>query len=194
MRYAKKVQIKRKLGKIIQFIFSPLAKFFLKLDEIKEERAKEKRYSEKKIIKTFLKILDYYLYKSDGYFTDKVESIILIPDYNFRSLDCDEYNYNTFIHDINYKMKKDGKVLYTARYNQTDLYLKIFNEVCSLGNKLNNEEIKNICSYYSTFDGRKILDYEMYQKLKGREVYIITRKIYEENIIKWANLQNLSKH
>lgn len=59
-------------------------------------------------------------------------------------------------------MKKDGKVLYTARYNQTDLYLKIFNEVCSLGNKLNNEEIKNICSYYSTFDGRKILDYEMY--------------------------------
>ena len=81
-------------------------------------------------------------------------------------------------------MKKYKRIMYVARYKQTDTYLKIFNKFCSFGRKLNNEELKDICSYYSTFDGKKILDYEMYDKLKGREVYVITRKIYEENIIK----------
>ena len=48
------------------------------------------------------------------------------------------------------------------------------------------EELEDICSYYSTFSGKKILDYEMYDKLKGREVYVITRNIYEEKIIKYV--------
>lgn len=191
MRFAKKVEIKRKIEKTIQFIFSPLANFLEKIDDIKSEKAKEKTYSEKKIIKAFSAMLDYYLYESDGLFTDRIEedgareeSIVLIPDYNFRSLDYNEYNYNSFVHDADHRMKKYKRIMYVARYKQTDTYLKIFNKFCSLGEKLNNEELKDVCSYYSTFDGKKILDYEMYDKLKGREVYVITRKIYEENIIK----------
>lgn len=191
MRFAKKVEIKRKIEKTIQFIFSPLANFLEKIDDIKSEKAKEKTYSEKKIIKAFSAMLDYYLYESDGLFTDRIEedgareeSIVLIPDYNPRSLDYNEYNYNSFVHDADHRMKKYKRIMYVARYKQTDTYLKIFNKFCSFGEKLNNEELKDVCSYYSTFDGKKILDYEMYDKLKGREVYVITRKNYEENIIK----------
>ena len=73
-----------------------------------------------------------------------------------------------------------------ARHRQTDTYLKIFNEICLLGKKLTKEELEDICSYHSTFSGEKILDYEMYDKLKGREVYVITRNIYEEKIIKYV--------
>ena len=195
MRFSKKIELKRKAEKVIQFIFKPLVILLEKIDDVKRKRAKEKTYSEKKIVKAFSAMLDYYLYESDGQFTDVVEedgrreeSIVLIPDYNYRTFDYDVYNYNNFVHDADNRMKKYKRIMYVARYKQTDTYLKIFNKFCSFGKKLNNEELKDICSYYSTFDGKKILDYEMYDKLKGREVYVITRKIYEENIIKWVSL------
>ena len=191
MRFAKKVELKRKSEKPIQFIFSSLAILLEKIDDVKRKRAKEKRYSEKKIVKAFSAMLDYYLYESDGQFTDVVEedgrreeSIVLIPDYNYRTFDYDVYNYNSFVHDADHRMKKYKGIISVARYRQTDTYLKIFNEICSLGKKLTKEELEDICSYCSTFSGKKILDYEMDDKLKGREVYVITRKIYEENIIK----------
>ena len=105
MRFAKKVELKRKAEKPIQFIFSSLAILLEKIDDIKRKRAKEKRYSEKKIVKAFSAMLDYYLYESDGQFTDVVEedgrreeSIVLIPDYNYRTFDYDVYNYNSFVH------------------------------------------------------------------------------------------------
>ena len=190
MRFAKKVELKRKSEKPIQFIFSSLAILLEKIDDVKRKRAKEKRYSEKKIVKAFSAMLDYYLYESDGQFTDVVEedgrreeSIVLIPDYNYRTFDYDVYNYNNFVHDADHRMIKYKRIMSVARYRQTDTYLKIFNEICSLGKKLTKEELEDICSY-STFSGKKMLDYEMYDKLKGREVYVITRKIYEENIIK----------
>ena len=193
MRFAKKVELKRKSEKPIQFIFSSLAILLEKIDNAKEKRAKEKRYSEKKIVKAFSAMLDYYLYESDGQFTDVVEedggreeSIVLIPDYNYRAFDYDVYNYNNFTHDADHRMKKYKGIISVARYGQTDTYLKIFNEICSLGKKLTKEELEDICSYYSTFSGKKILDYEMYDKLKGREVYVITRDIYEEKIINYA--------
>ena len=195
MRFSKKIELKRKAGKVVQFVFKPLAililKILEKIDDVKRKREKEKTYSEKKIVKAFSVMLDYYLYESDGQFTDVVEedgrreeSIVLIPDYNYRAFDYDVYNYNNFVHDADHRMIKYKRIMYVARYKQTDTYLKIFNKFCSFGEKLNNEELKDVCSYYSTFDGKKILDYEMYDKLKGREVYVITRKIYEENIIK----------
>ena len=193
MRFAKKVELKRKSEKPIQFIFSSLAILLEKIDDVKRKRAKEKRYSEKKIVKAFSEMLDYYLYESDGQFTDVVEedgrreeSIVLIPDYNYRTFDYDVYNYNNFAHDADHRMKKYKGIIYIARYRQTDTYLKIFNEICSLGKKLTKEELEDICSYYSTFSGKKILDYEMYDKLKGREVYVITRNIYEEKIVKYV--------
>lgn len=193
MRFATKVELKRKAEKTIQFIFSPLAILFEKIDDVKRKKAKEKTYSEKKIAKAFSAMIDYYLYDSDGQFTDVVEedgrreeSIVLIPDYNFRSLDYDEYNYNSFVHDADHRMKKYKGIMSVARYGQTDTYLKIFDEICSLGKKLTKEELEDICSYYSTFSGKKILDYEMYDKLKGREVYVITRDIYEEKIINYV--------
>ena len=193
MRFAKKVELKRKSEKPIQFIFSSLAILLEKIDDVKRKRAKEKRYSEKKIVKAFSAMLDYYLYESDGQFTDVVEedgrreeSIVLIPDYNYRTFDYDVYNYNNFVHDADHRMKKYKGIISVARYGQTDTYLKIFNEICSLGKKLTKEELEDICSYYSTFSGKKILDYEMYDKLKGREVYVITRNIYEEKIVKYV--------
>ena len=193
MRFAKKVELKRKAEKPIQFIFSSLAILLEKIDDVKRKRAKEKRYSEKKIVKAFSAMLDYYLYESDGQFTDVVEedgrreeSIVLIPDYNYRTFDYDVYNYNNFTHDGDHRMKKYKGIISVARYGQTDTYLKIFNEICSLGKKLTKEELEDICSYYSTFSGKKILDYEMYDKLKGREVYVITRDIYEEKIVKYV--------
>ena len=193
MRFAKKVELKRKSEKPIQFIFSSLAILLEKIDDVKRKRAKEKRYSEKKIVKAFSAMLDYYLYESDGQFTDVVEedgrreeSIVLIPDYNYRTFDYDVYNYNNFAHDADHRMKKYKGIISVARYGQTDTYLKIFNEICSLGKKLTEEELEDICSYYSTFSGEKILDYEMYDKLKGREVYVITRNIYEEKIVKYV--------
>ena len=193
MRFAKKVELKRKSEKPIQFIFSSLAILLEKIDDVKRKRAKEKRYSEKKIVKAFSAMLDYYLYESDGQFTDVVEedgrreeSIVLIPDYNYRTFDYDVYNYNNFAHDADHRMKKYKGIISVARYRQTDTYLKIFNEICSLGKKLTKEELEDICSYYSTFSGKKILDYEMYDKLKGREVYVITRNIYEEKIVKYV--------
>ena len=189
MRFAKKVELKRKSEKPIQFIFSSLAILLEKIDDVKRKRAKEKRYSEKKIVKAFSAMLDYYLYESDGQFTDVVEedgrreeSIVLIPDYNYRTFDYDVYNYNNFVYDADHRMIKYKRIMSVARYRQTDTYLKIFNEICSLGKKLTKEELENICSY-STFSGKKMLDYEMYDKLKGREVYVITRDIYEEKII-----------
>ena len=189
MRFAKKVELKRKSEKPIQFIFSSLAIVLEKIDDVKRKRAKEKRYSEKKIVKAFSAMLDYYLYESDGQFTDVVEedgwreeSIVLIPDYNYRTFDYDVYNYNNFVHDADHRMIKYKRIMSVARYRQTDTYLKIFNEICSLGKKLTKEELEDICSY-STFSGKKMLDYEMYDKLKGREVYVITRDIYEEKII-----------
>ena len=193
MRFAKKVELKRKSEKPIQFIFSSLAILLEKIDDVKRKRAKEKRYSEKKIVKAFSAMLDYYLYESDGQFTDVVEedgrraeSIVLIPDYNYRTFDYDVYNYNNFVHDADHRMKKYKGIISVARYGQTDTYLKIFNEICSLGKKLTKEELEDICSYYYTFSGKKILDYEMYDKLKGREVYVITRNIYEEKIINYV--------
>ena len=193
MRFAKKVELKRKSEKPIQFIFSSLAILLEKIDDIKRKRAKEKRYSEKKIVKAFSAMLDYYLYESDGQFTDVVEedgrreeSIVLIPDYNYRTFDYDVYNYNNFVYDADYRMKKYKGIISVARYRQTDTYLKIFNEICLLGKKLTKEELEDICSHYSTFSGKKILDYEMYDKLKGREVYVITRDIYEEKIINYV--------
>lgn len=193
MRFAKKVELKRKAEKPIQFIFSSLAILLEKIDDVKRKRAKEKRYSEKKIVKAFSAMLDYYLYESDGQFTDVVEedgrreeSIVLIPDYNYRTFDYDVYNYNNFAYDTDHRMKKYKGIISVARYRQTDTYLKIFNEICSLGKKLTKEELEDICSYYSTFSGKKILDYEMYDKLKGREVYVITRNIYEEKIVKYV--------
>ena len=192
MRFAKKVELKRKSEKPIQFIFSSLAILLEKIDDVKRKRAKEKRYSEKKIVKAFSAMLDYYLYESDGQFTDVVEedgrreeSIVLIPDYNYRTFDYDVYNYNNFVHDADHRMKKYKGIISVARYGQTDTYLKIFNEICSLGKKLTKEELEDICSY-STFSGKKMLDYEMYDKLKGREVYVITRNIYEEKIINYV--------
>ena len=192
MRFAKKVELKRKLEKPIQFIFSSLAILLEKIDDVKRKRAKEKRYSEKKIVKAFSAMLDYYLYESDGQFTDVVEedgrreeSIVLIPDYNYRTFDYDVYNYNNFAHDADHRMKKYKGIISVARYRQTDTYLKIFNEICLLGKKLTKEELEDICSYYS-FNGKKILDYEMYDKLKGREIYVITRDIYEEKIINYV--------
>ena len=192
MRFAKKVELKRKSEKPIQFIFSSLAILLEKIDDVKRKRAKEKRYSEKKIVKAFSAMLDYYLYESDGQFTDVVEedgrreeSIVLIPDYNYRTFDYDVYNYNNFVHDADHRMKKYKGIISVARYRQTDTYLKIFNEICSLGKKLTKEELEDIC-YYFTFSGKKILDYEMYDKLKGREVYVITRDIYEEKIINYV--------
>ena len=192
MRFAKKVELKRKLEKPIQFIFSSLAILLEKIDDVKRKRAKEKRYSEKKIVKAFSAMLDYYLYESDGQFTDVVEedgrreeSIVLIPDYNYRTFDYDVYNYNNFAHDADHRMKKYKRIISVARYRQTDTYLKIFNEICLLGKKLTKEELEDICSY-STFSGKKMLDYEMYDKLKGREVYVITRDIYEEKIVKYV--------
>ena len=117
MRFAKKVELKRKTEKIVQFIFSPLAILLEKIDDAKRKKAKEKTYSEKKIVKAFSAMIDYYLYDSDGQFTDKVgedgrreESIALIPDYNFRSLDYDEYNYNSFVHDADHRMKKYKRI------------------------------------------------------------------------------------
>ena len=193
MRFAKKVELKRKAEKPIQFIFSSLAILLEKIDDVKRKRAKEKTYSEKKIVKAFSAMLDYYLYESDGQFTDVVEedgrreeSIVLIPDYNYRTFDYDVYNYNNFVHDADHRMIKYKRIMSVARYGQTDTYLKIFNEICSLGKKLTKEELEDICSYYSTFSGKKILDYEMYDKLKGREVYVITRNIYEEKIINYV--------
>ena len=193
MRFAKKVKLKRKAEKIIQFILAPLAILLEKIDDVERKREKEKTYPEKKIVKAFSAMLDYYLYESNGQFTDAVEedgrreeSIVLIPDYNYRTFDYDVYNYNNFVHDADHRMKKYKRIMYVARYKQTDTYLKIFNKFCSFGKKLNNEELKDICSYYSTFDGKKILDYEMYDKLKGREVYVITRDIYEEKIINYV--------
>ena len=192
MRFAKKVELKRKSEKPIQFIFSSLAILLEKIDDVKRKRAKEKRYSEKKIVKAFSAMLDYYLYESDGQFTDVVEedgrreeSIVLIPDYNYRTFDYDVYNYNNFVHDADHRMKKYKGIISVARYGQTDTYLKIFNEICSLGKKLTKEELEDICSY-STFSGKKMLDYEMYDKLKEREVYVITRDIYEEKIINYV--------
>ena len=192
MRFAKKVELKRKSEKPIQFIFSSLAILLEKIDDVKRKRAKEKRYSEKKIVKAFSAMLDYYLYESDGQFTDVVEedgrreeSIVLIPDYNYRTFDYDVYNYNSFVHDADHRMKKYKRIISVARYRQTDTYLKIFNEICLLGKKLTKEELEDICSY-STFSGKKMLDYEMYDKLKGREVYVITRDIYEEKIINYV--------
>ena len=192
MRFAKKVELKRKSEKPIQFIFSSLAILLEKIDDVKRKRAKEKRYSEKKIVKAFSAMLDYYLYESDGQFTDVVEedgrreeSIVLIPDYNYRTFDYDVYNYNNFVYDADHRMIKYKRIMSVARYRQTDTYLKIFNEICSLGKKLTKEELEDICSY-STFSGKKMLDYEMYDKLKGREVYVITRNIYEEKIINYV--------
>ena len=192
MRFSKKIELKRKIEKTIQFIFAPLAILLEKIDAVKGERAKEKRYSEKKIVKAFSAMLDYYLYESDGQFTDVVEedgrreeSIVLIPDYNYLTFDYDVYNYNNFVHDADHRMIKYKRIMSVARYRQTDTYLKIFNEICSLGKKLTKEELEDICSY-STFSGKKMLDYEMYDKLKGREVYGITRNIYEEKIIKYV--------
>ena len=192
MRFAKKVELKRKSEKPIQFIFSSLAILLEKIDDVKRKRAKEKRYSEKKIVKAFSAMLDYYLYESDGQFTDVVEedgrreeSIVLIPDYNYRIFNYDVYNYNNFVHDADHRMIKYKRIMSVARYRQTDTYLKIFNEICSLGKKLTKEELEDICSY-STFSGKKMLDYEMYDKLKGREVYVITRNIYEEKIINYV--------
>ena len=192
MRFAKKVELKRKAEKPIQFIFSSLAILLEKIDDVKRKRAKEKRYSEKKIVKAFSAMLDYYLYESDGQFTDVVEedgrreeSIVLIPDYNYRTFDYDVYNYNNFAHDADHRIKKYKGIISVARYRQTDTHLKIFNEICLLGKKLTKEELEDICSYYS-FNGKKILDHEMYDKLKGREVYVITRNIYEEKIINYV--------
>ena len=192
MRFAKKVELKRKSEKPIQFIFSSLAILLEKIDDVKRKRAKEKRYSEKKIVKAFSAMLDYYLYESDGQFTDVVEedgrreeSIVLIPDYNYRTFDYDVYNYNNFVHDADHRMKKYKRIMYVVRHKQTDTYLKIFNEICLLGKKLTKEELEDICSYYF-FNGKKMLDYEMYDKLKGREVYVITRDIYEEKIINYV--------
>ena len=54
MRFAKKVELKRKSEKPIQFIFSSLAILLEKIDDVKRKRAKEKRYSEKKIVKALL--------------------------------------------------------------------------------------------------------------------------------------------
>ena len=193
MRFSKKIELKRKAEKVIQFIFKPLVILLEKIDDVKRKRAKEKTYSEKKIVKAFSAMLDYYLYESDGQFTDVVEedgrreeSIVLIPDYNYRTFDYDVYNYNNFVHDADHRMIKYKRIMSVARYKQTDTYLKIFNKFCSFGKKLNNEELKDICSYYSTFDGKKILDYEMYNKLREREVYVITRDIYEEKIVKYV--------
>ena len=192
MRFAKKVELKRKSEKPIQFIFSSLAILLEKIDDVKRKRAKEKRYSEKKIVKAFSAMLDYYLYESDGQFTDVVEedgrreeSIVLIPDYNYRTFDYDVYNYNNFVYDADHRMIKYKRIMSVARYRQTDTYLKIFNEICLLGKKLTKEELEDICSY-STFSGKKMLDYEMYDKLKGREVYVITRDTYEEKIINYV--------
>ena len=191
MRFAKKVELKRKSEKPIQFIFSSLAILLEKIDDIKRKRAKEKTYPEKKIVKAFSAMIDYYLYESDGQFTDVVEedgrreeSIVLIPDYNYRTFDYDVYNYNNFVHDADHRMIKYKRIMSVARYRQTDTYLKIFNEICSLGKKLTKEELEDICSYYSNWE--KIIDWEMYDKLKGREVYVITRDIYEEKIVKYV--------
>ena len=192
MRFSKKIELKRKAEKVVQFVFKPLAILLEKIDDVERKREKEKTYSEKKIVKAFSAMLDYYLYESDGQFTDVVEedgrreeSIVLIPDYNYRTFDYDVYNYNNFVHDADHRMKKYKRIMYVARYKQTDTYLKIFNEICLLGKKLTKEELEDICSYYS-FNGEKILDYEMYDKLKGREVYVITRDIYEEKIINYV--------
>ena len=192
MRFSKKIELKRKAEKVVQFVFKPLAILLEKIDDIKRKRAKEKTYPEKKIVKAFSAMIDYYLYESDGQFTDVVEedgrreeSIVLIPDYNYRSFDYDVYNYNNFAHDADHRMKKYKRIISVARYRQTDTYLKIFNEICLLGKKLTKEELEDICSY-STFSGKKMLDYEMYDKLKGREVYVITRNIYEEKIVKYV--------
>lgn len=193
MRFAKKVELKRKAEKIVQFIFSPLAILLEKIDDVKRKKAKEKTYSEKKIAKAFSAMIDYYLYDSDGQFTDVVEedgrreeSIVLVPDYDYRAFDYDVYNYNSFVHDADYRMKKYKGIMSVARYGQTDTYVKIFDEICSFGKKLTKEELEDICSYCSTFSGKKIVDYEMYDKLKGRDVYVITRDIYEEKIINYV--------
>ena len=45
MRFAKKVELKRKSEKPIQFIFSSLAILLEKIDDVKRKRAKEKTYS-----------------------------------------------------------------------------------------------------------------------------------------------------
>ena len=192
MRFAKKVELKRKAEKPIQFIFSSLAILLEKIDDVKRKRAKEKRYSEKKIVKAFSAMLDYYLYESDGQFTDVVEedgrreeSIVLIPDYNYRTFDYDVYNYNNFVHDADHRMIKYKRIMSVARYRQTDTYLKIFNEICLLGKKLTKEELEDICSY-SSWNLEKIIDWEMYDKLKGREIYVITRDTYEEKIINYV--------
>ena len=148
MRFSKKIELKRKAEKVVQFIFAPLAILLEKIDDVERKREKEKTYSEKKIVKAFSAMLDYYLYESDGQFTDVVEedgrreeSIVLIPDYNYRTFDYDVYNYSSFVHDADHRMKKYKRIMYVARYKQTDTYLKIFNKFCSFGRKLNNEEL-----------------------------------------------------
>ena len=42
MRFSKKIELKRKAEKVIQFIFKPLVILLEKIDDVKRKRAKEK--------------------------------------------------------------------------------------------------------------------------------------------------------
>ena len=73
MRFSKKIELKRKAEKVVQFVFKPLAILLEKIDDVERKREKEKTYSEKKIVKAFSAMLDYYLYESDSQFTNVIQ-------------------------------------------------------------------------------------------------------------------------
>ncbi len=179
MRYSTKEKIKKKINKVLEKIFGPFELWLDKLASKKAKKDKEKVYHLKKIKKIFLKVLDFYLYHSSSEFDGGNEAILLIPDYGYAN-EHDIYNYNRFAHYIWGQEKLRHKLMH-IRCNQTQDYIDMFEWMCSFSNKLTEEEIKNLCKYH--IDGKEFFSYAIYRCLENQEVYMITRKIYEEKMI-----------
>lgn len=120
-----------------------------------------------------------YLYYSSSEFDGDNEAILLIPNYNFID-EHDIFNYNGFYHRM-WRDRKLRKILEHCRYYQTEEYINIFNDICDSIPKQTEEELKNMCKYY--INGKEFFSYDLNRVVEGEEVYMITRKIYEEKIV-----------
>lgn len=179
MRYSTRLKIAKKVEKFIEWLLTPVEKIYDKIEAIQVRKEREKRYHPKKIKKAFLKAMDMYLYHSSSEFDGDNEAILLIPNYNFLD-EPDVFNYNSFYHKM-WKDRKLRKILEHCRYYQTEEYINIFNDICDSIPKQTEEELKNMCKYY--VKDKEFFSYDLYNVVEGQEVYLITRKIYEEKIV-----------
>lgn len=178
IRYASKMKVKKTKDKVFKKIFKPVVNC-IELADSKIHKLKDKKiYSEKQMKKLFKEKLDFYLYESSSGFDGDNEAILLIPEMLYAD-EYDVYHYYNF-HGNNWPNSRLYKKLSFCRRKQFEEFKQTFDWLCSFTEPLTLEEKKKVCEY--TIDNRTCMRYGLYRVLEGREVYMITRKLFEEEI------------